>query len=57
MFYENSIKNTTDSFKIDLAYIRLEVSEARRDSSYRFLEGIIFDQMINKSNSNQERLQ
>jgi len=43
MFYENLIKNTTDSFKIDLAYIRLEVSEARRDSSYRFLEGVIFD--------------
>ncbi len=43
MFYEHLINNTTDNFRLDLAHIRLEVSEARRNNSYRILEAIIFD--------------
>jgi hypothetical protein len=43
IFYEHLISSTTDNFRLDLAHIRLEVSEARRNNSYRILEGIIFD--------------
>lgn len=43
MFYEHLIDNTSDNFKLDLAQIRLSVSESRRDKSYNILEGIIFE--------------
>jgi hypothetical protein len=43
IFYEHLISSTTDNFRLDLAHIRLEVSKARRNNSYRILEGIIFD--------------
>jgi hypothetical protein len=43
IFYEHLITSTTDNFKFDLAHIRLEISEARRNNSYRILEAIIFD--------------
>jgi len=43
MFYEHLIDSTSDNFKLDLAQIRLSVSESRRDKSYNILEGIIFE--------------
>ena len=43
MFYEHLIDNTSNNFKLDLAQIRLSVSESRRDKSYNILEGIIFE--------------
>jgi len=43
IFYEYTIKNSNNSMKKDLAYVRYEVSKSHRDRTSQKLEAIIFE--------------
>ena len=43
IFYEHTLNVTTNSFKKDLASVRLGVSQSHKENAYRKLEAVIFD--------------
>lgn len=42
VFFEHVIENTNDVFKLELAKVRLEISEANKSVAYNILDTLIF---------------